>query len=465
MSEYIVFIAMAIAVRVVWRRGLEQALLWAWIPIFLLIPTAFSVNIPGLPDPNFAQAATLPLLVVLLRRRGQLMRWHTMETLLALYFVLRIGMDYVSRGYSDAQNYSFYILVSMVAPYLFGRYLIASREMDIAVSRQFVFIFLLLFPCFIYEAKFWVSPMYKLLGPWFPSVGSGLSLRWGIARTAGPFEHPILACIMIVIVYRLHRWLSWNGVWEQPQTGWLLRLQTTVRWLPVAWRYQISVTLILMALMTISRGPWVGALVGMGLVLVGNARNRPRALWVFGLVLVVGGIVAWEALNAYMTPREGEVLSDEAQTMLYRKEMIDQYKVFLLDRFWTGWGLTTVPVVYGMTSVDNAFFLMALQHGILAPTVFVLIFGYAIMTQIRHGLQAPPRTSPLEFTFCGIYLACFIAFATVYMGAQTEPVLFLLLGWGENLKRRPPSSAPAIVHTVAPPNPAAGASGFRGVIR
>lgn len=464
MSEYIVFIAVVIAAYAVWRHGLEQALLWAWMPIFLLIPTAFSVHIPGLPDPNFAQAATLPLLAVLLHRRGHLMRWHTMEVLLALYFVLRIGMDYLSRGYSDAQNYSFYILVSMLAPYLFGRYLIASRSLDITVARQFVLIFLLLFPCFIYEARFWVSPMYKLLGPWFPSVGSGLSLRWGIARTAGPFEHPILACIMIVIVYRLHRWLSWNGVWEQPQTGWLRRLQTLLRWLPVAWRYQISVVLILMALMTISRGPWVGAWVGMGLVLVGNARNRPQALMLFGLVLVLGGWAAWEALDAYMTPREGEVLSGEAQTMLYRKEMIDQYKVFLYDRLWTGWGLTTVPVVYGMTSVDNAFFLMALQHGILAPVVFMLIFVYAIVTQIRHGLQAPPRTSPLEFTFCGIYLACFIAFATVYMGAQTEPILFLLLGWGENLKRRHPGRAPAISHTVAAPAASVSAPRFRGVI-
>ena len=33
-------------------------------------------------------------------------------------------------------------------------------------------------------------------------------------------------------------------------------------------------------------------------------------------------------------------------------------------------------------------------------------------------------------------MACFIAFATVYMGSQTEPMLFLLLGWGESIKRR-----------------------------
>lgn len=38
----------------------------------------------------------------------------------------------------------------------------------------------------------------------------------------------------------------------------------------------------------------------------------------------------------------------------------------------------------------------------------------------------------------GIYLVCFIAFSTAHMGAQTEPMLFLLLGWGEAIKARKP---------------------------
>jgi hypothetical protein len=89
-----------------------------------------------------------------------------------------------------------------------------------------------------------------------------------------------------------------------------------------------------------------------------------------------------------------------------------------------------------MESVDNAFFLMALQHGVLAPILFVLIFLYAIASQIRFGLKAPYGEPPIGFTFAGIYLMAFIAFATVYMGAQTEPMLFLLLGWGESIKNR-----------------------------
>ena len=60
-----------------------------------------------------------------------------------------------------------------------------------------------------------------------------------------------------------------------------------------------------------------------------------------------------------------------------------------------------------------------------------------MISQIKFGLTTPVGEIPIGFTFAGIYLFCFIAFATVYMGVQTEPMLFLLLGWGESIKNRP----------------------------
>ena len=80
-----------------------------------------------------------------------------------------------------------------------GRYVISNRRMDIETAQMFVLMFLLFFPMFIYETKAWVSPIFKLLSPFFPNAGSGLSIRWGLARTAGTFEHPILALSLIHI--------------------------------------------------------------------------------------------------------------------------------------------------------------------------------------------------------------------------------------------------------------------------
>lgn len=432
----ILFLSTLISMVFLRRRGLEFTFLWVWIPIYLCMPTAFTSHIPMVPVRTFLQAAILPLLFVLWRDHSQRMRLGRMEVLLIGYFVVRAVCDYLGRGYKDAQNYTFYMLSALLGPYLLGRYLVTSRRMDIALSRTFVVMFLLFFPLFLYEAKFWVSPIFKIFSVFFPDAGSGLSIRWGLARTAGTFEHPILAAIMIIAVYRLHRWLCWSGFWERPQMGILAYLQSKTRWVPIPFKYQVSLVLILMALLTISRGPWIGGLVGAGMALVGNMANRKKWLKIFVLCLVVGGVGAKMALDAYITPKVGEVLSGEAQTMLYRQVMIDQYKAFLMEKMWTGWGLTTVPKIQGMESVDNAFFLMALQHGVFAPVIFLTILLYAIISQVKYGLSAPAGQPPIGFTFAGIYLMCLISFATVYMGAQTEPLIFLLLGWGESIKRR-----------------------------
>ena len=461
MTRYVVFVAMLLSIAMLRRRGLEAAFLRVWIPCFLALPFAFWVNIPGLPDPNFMQAAILPILVVLLLERGARMRFGSMEALIALYVVVRVVADFTSRGYSDAQNYLFYMLSALVGPYLLGRYVIDSRRMDVATAKAFVGMFLIFFPMFVYETRAWVSPIFKLLSPLFPDAGSGLSIRWGIARTAGTFEHPILACIMIVAVYRLHRWLCWSGEWQRPQAGAWAWLQRHARRVALPLQQQITIVLIVMALMTISRGPWIGAFAGAAVAMVGNFERRGRALVVVLSLMAVGALAGKLALDAYITPEEGELLSGEAQTMLYRKVMIEQYQDFLMSRPWNGWGLTTVPKIQGMESVDNAFFLMALQHGVIAVAVFVTIFVVAIVSQIRFGLRAPAGEPPLGFTFSGIYLMCFVAFATVYMGAQTEPMLFLLLGWGESVKNR----AAEVGTGQATAVPAAPASPFRRVLR
>ena len=79
-------------------------------------------------------------------------------------------------------------------------------------------------------------------------------------------------------------------------------------------------------------------------------------------------------------------------------------------------------------------------------------------------LAAPAGQAPIGFTFSGIYLMCFMAFATVYMGAQTEPMLFLLLGWGESIKNRPPGDGESPQGGTAA-TPEAKAAPFRRVMR
>lgn len=460
--QYIVFVAMASALYAISRYDLQRAFVYVWIPFLMIFPSGWYVNIPGLPDPNFPQAAVIPIIFLLVTREIHKLEFGTIEVLIVIYFTFRFLVDWESRGYWDAQNYAFDLLTTMVAPYMMGRYIINSRQMDIATAKMFVLMFLVQAPGFIYELRMWQPPIYRVMGFMFPDVGSGLSVRYGLARITGPFTHPILACVIFIAIYRLHKWLEWMGVCNQPQTGLLGVFQSWGRRFPFSFAFQISIIFFVMIIFTFSRGPWIGGLVGAALTAVGNAGNRKRALYIFVCVMVLGALGAEAAFNYYLSPDSEGKISEGAETMLYRKIMLDKYEAFIWEKPWTGWGLTTVPQVPGMESIDNAYFLMALQHGIPAPVLFVIIFIFAIGTQIKFGLNSSAKEPPLGFTFAGIYTACFMAFATVYIGGQTPSILFLVLGWGEGIRKREIQQVRADKSDDA--KPVAAAPPFRKVI-
>ena len=69
----VVYLALVAAAVVALRHGLAGALLAVYLPLLLLIPDGFRAITPGLPDPNFSQAAIIPIVLLalaLMRRRG-----------------------------------------------------------------------------------------------------------------------------------------------------------------------------------------------------------------------------------------------------------------------------------------------------------------------------------------------------------------------------------------------------------
>ena len=94
MSRYIVFIAMYLSIVVLSRKGIKEAFLTVLIPVFLFMPFMFWVNIPGLPDPNFMQAAILPILYILIRDYKSKFKFGRMEFLLAIYVIIRVFNDF-----------------------------------------------------------------------------------------------------------------------------------------------------------------------------------------------------------------------------------------------------------------------------------------------------------------------------------------------------------------------------------
>lgn len=113
----VVYLAFVAAAVVALRHGPGRALLAVYLPVLLLVPDGFRAITPGLPDPNFSQAAIIPIVAVALLRHGRTWRPAPMDGLIIVFAAWVGYSDFAGRGYDDAQNLMFAMLFSVLAPY------------------------------------------------------------------------------------------------------------------------------------------------------------------------------------------------------------------------------------------------------------------------------------------------------------------------------------------------------------
>ena len=425
----VVYLAFVAAAVVALRHGPGRALLVVYLPVLLLIPDGFRAITPGLPDPNFNQAALIPIVAVALLRYGRSWRPAPMDALIVLFAAWVGTSDYMARGYNDAQNLMFSMLFSVLAPYFVARWVISAEGLDVAVARRFVILVFGVALVGVWEAKFGFNPFHALIGSLFPGQGKGwvTTFRYGLARVAGPYSHAILAGIMLAVAFVLQRWLQSAGHWEA----------RFVRFKALPWPKArvITAVLVLGMLMTVARGPWLGAAVAVAILAVGQAANRRRAMMIAGAVLAVGAVAGAWALNDYLDIKPGAAMSMSQESALYRKVLFEKYFDIALQSAWFGWGLTTWPKVRGMAFIDNYYLLISLMHGVPAMLMLVcMLLGSAVQC-VRRGLAEAPGSHSPAFAFAGIFVAVFVALGTVYLGEQVLPTLFFMLGWAQGWLR------------------------------
>lgn len=212
----VVYLGLIAAAVATWRHGPGRALLAVYLPLLLLIPDSLRAITPGLPDPNFNQAAIVPIAAAALLRHARGWRLARMDLLVLLFAAWSAGSDCLGRGYDDAQNLMFSMLLSVLSPYLVARCVIGAGDLHVAVARRFVILVFGVALVGVWEARFGFNPFYAIIGPLFPGQGSGwvTTFRHGLARVAGPYSHAILAGIMLSVAFGLQRWLQGAGHWE-----------------------------------------------------------------------------------------------------------------------------------------------------------------------------------------------------------------------------------------------------------
>ena len=442
---YIVYLASIAAFALALRASPGRALVAVYLPVLLLVPNGFRAITPGIPDPNFNQAAILPILLIAVLRFGH--RWRPSVTdLLVLAMALIVGTsEYLAAGYDEAQNLIFDMLASVVAPYAVARLCIGAEDLHVALAKRFVILVFAVAIVGLFEFRFGMNPFIATIGSFFPGQATGwvTTFRYGVARVAGPYSHAILAGIVMALAYRLARWLQWGGHWQ--------RRFAHLPWLPWSKAQVIAATLLIGSAMTIARGPWLGALIGAAPAMVGRARNRRRLLGIAAALLLAGVPLGWVGMNAYLEVAPGAEMTMSQESALYRKVLIEKYVDIAIEHAALGWGRITWPKVPGMSSIDNYFLLLALMHGVVALALLVALFLWQGARLMARGMVEPRGANSLAFTFVGMLLVVLVSVVTVYLGEQVLPILFLIFGWSEAWLQQARAPAPgSVARRVAP---------------
>ena len=260
----------------------------------------------------------------------------------------------------------------------------------------------------VYQFKMGTNPFQTLLARFFPGQGGWVTtFRYGFARIAGPYGHAILAGVIFAVAYRMQRWLQWNECWRGH-----------LKWLPMDAGSFVTYAIIGGSVMTLCRGPWIGAFCGMVASLIGRAIDRRRALTITLVLLITIGTPGYLKFKAYVSVGRAGAKTVAQESAAYRKELLDKYIAIAEQRAAFGWGLTGWPKLPGMPSIDNYYLLISLMHGVTALGLLLAIFIWLIVRLGRYG-AARPSSSPsgsLAFSLLGAYLAVMVSIATVYLG-------------------------------------------------
>ncbi|UCF35408.1 MAG: O-antigen ligase family protein [Acidobacteriota bacterium] len=399
------------------------AFVYVYIPTLLFFPDYYRWIAPGLPDPNFHQAAILPIVAIYLWNGGQ---WQFTPTdLIVLGFAFCVGFSqYLATGYADAQNLIFAMLCSVILPYALAKALIEPAGIRVEFAKVSVLVLGAIAILSLYEFRFILNPFQLYLRPFFPGLGYGWvsNIRWGFGRVAGPFAHAILAGVMFAVGFRIQRWLQSGGHWGSSKKH-------------RRFAQLLTFGMVCAMAITLSRGPWIGSILGAAPAYLGRVKKRKNVLILLMALGFLVGVPAYLGFKAYVSVGRAGASSDTQETAAYRKELFDKYLSIALERSTWGWGQTTVPKVPGMESVDNYWLLLALMHGTIALGFFALLFVVTSLRLTIAGFRTAPYSDDgrLAFDLVGIYLMYMFSITTVFLGTQTQPMLFLVTGWAEGL--------------------------------
>jgi hypothetical protein len=417
-----------ICVIVLLRNKTQDALLDVVLPVLLLIPVDFYLRIKPLPPLNMIEAALIPLGIGMLIRDAPRWRFSRTDLWLAIY-IFSYGYADRRMGQSTASIFRWFVVVTTgLIPYMAGKLLIEQNGIRAKTIKRFISLLFIASIFSMYEYVKKSNPYQYFWGHFYPGQWAGwiTQTRWGFGRVAGPYAQSELAGMILLTGLLFTLWLG-HRRYRSRDVGSL----ETIRFNHVK---LVTFILFITLGMTQARGPWLGTVIALPVAWIGLGRfPKRRAL----LVLVIGivvGIPAYIAGKDYASGRRTDYGS-EKETAQYRSELMDNYIPIAEQGGAWGWGPLGFPKINGQVSIDNEYLLVYLAQGYVGLTAFVLLLAETAFALAREGLKSKSiRDRHFIFSMLAVVLGISFVLGTVYLGAQSYEVLFLLIGWSQSIR-------------------------------
>lgn len=397
-----------------------------YLPFLLLLPMTFRADIIGLPDMSLAETAisVAALCFIFTGMRGYKITF--LDILLAIYGIFIIfseiyseaNISYVTRVFLD-------VFLQVFFPYMLAKTYVGIQREEIRFSKRFVFLVFIIAMTLPYEIRMMASPVKQILSRIydFPPENE-LVIRYGFKRFEGVYTHAILAGIILSTSFLLNTWLTKNRLWKR-------LYHPILKFYP----YFISFMLFAGVFFTFARAPLYSLILSLSLVYAGFTTDKFKT-WIFASV---GSVLAAAFVYQLISPYFAENLtviqgSEDWNTFTYRIELFNNYSPFVPIHPFLGWGSAGYPPVQNFPSVDNYYLLMALENGLIALGLFIAMIVITIVRLLNAGFMTHTKYErSLRFVLAGILIMIFLTISTVYLGDQTQNVLFLILGWSQGL--------------------------------
>jgi hypothetical protein len=459
----------AVACWVALARGpIRRALLNVYLPVVLLLPQYYSLRFPHLPPLSFADAAILPLGAALWVKEMRRWRLDWMDLWVLLFAfsaalseglstaladgtwkqLLAVNAPPVEGNLANGGLQLFAGLCTMVLPYMLGKLLIEQQGVEgqparKRVVRRLVVLLAVVAGISVFDFLTGKSIWQMVFRHFFRDqpVAWTVQMRWGFGRIAGPYAHAILAGMIFLMGLIYCLWLRMFA----PKWG----TRKIFNGLPLTVRGLVLWAIVAGLLMTQSRGPWVG--VGLALVLALLVRKLPlgKATLAFVLAVAAFSVLAYDYGNRYTDVDMNHAVSQEQKNAIYRRELVRTYMPIIRERKAFGWGITTLPVLNGQSSIDNQYLLLAAAQGLTGLGLFLVIL-LGSMTRLYRLAQRPlgMEDRALVFAHLTVLMGLMAALTTVYLGEQALILLFFIVGWIQGMK--PVGVGPGIGNALAP---------------